>query len=143
MAVVEASAVGDPIPANCAVIEVRVATISHLFDTIDPTPFHERDLDPDVVDFIVAWAREIPRKKPLALLVHLDRSTSGGDDSVIVREAVNWFFEQRAKTSRARLRQMFRQGRISLAIGLTALTVLTLAAQFIGGGRVTQDSRRF
>ena len=131
MTVVEASAVGDPIPSNCAIIEVRVATLPQLFNTIDPTPFRERDLDPRVVEFIVDWSREIPRKKSLALLVHLDQPTTTTDESVIVRDAVHGFFEQRARTSRARLRQLFRQGRISLAIGLTVLAVLSLAAQFV------------
>jgi len=131
MAVVEASAVGDPIPANCAIIEIRVGTLPQLFNTIDPTPFRVRDLDPRVVEFIVEWSREIPRKKPLALLVHLDQQTSAADESVIVRDAVHGFFEQQARTSRARLRQLFRRGRISLAIGLTVLTVLILAAQFV------------
>jgi hypothetical protein len=131
MAVVETSVAGDPIPANCAIIEVRVAALPSLFNTIDPTPFRTRDLDPRVVEFIVEWSREIPRKKPLALLVHLDQATTASDESVIVRDAVHGFFEQQARTSRARLRQLFRQGRISLAIGLTVLTVLILAAQFV------------
>ena len=131
MAVVEASAVGDPIPSNCAIIEIRVGALPQLFNTIDPTPFRERDLDPRVVEFIVDWSREIPRKKSLALLVHLDQPTTRSDESVIVRDAVHGFFEQRARTSRARLRQLFRQGRISLAIGLTVLAVLILAAQFV------------
>jgi hypothetical protein len=131
MAVMEASAVGDPIPANCAIIEVRVGTLPQLFNTIDPTPFRERDLDPRVVEFIVEWSREIPRNKPLALVVHLDQPTSSSDESVIVRDAVRGFFQQQATTSRARLRQLFRQGRVSLVIGLTVLTVLTLAAQVL------------
>jgi hypothetical protein len=131
MTVVEASAVGDPIPSNCAVIEVRVGTLPQLFNTIDPTPFRERDLDPRVVEFIVDWSHEIPRKKSLALLVHLDQPTATGDESVIVRDAVHGFFEQSARTSRARLRQLFRRGRISLAIGLTVLAVLILVAQFV------------
>lgn len=131
MTVTEASAVGDPIPANCAIIEVRVGTLPQLFNTIDPTPFRERDLDPRVVEFIVEWSREIPRNKQLALVVHLDQPTSSSDESVIVRDAVRGFFQQQAATSRARLRQLFRQGRVSLVIGLTVLTVLTLAAQVL------------
>jgi hypothetical protein len=131
MAVVETAAIGDPIPSSCAIIEVRVGTLPQLFNTIDPTPFRERDLDPRVVEFIVEWSREIPRKKSLALLVHLDQPATTSDESVIVRDAVHGFFEQSARTSRARLRQLFRRGRISLAIGLTVLAVLILAAQFV------------
>src|SRR3954452_638106 len=69
----ELPAAGDPIPSNCRIIEVRVAALPHLFNTIDPTPFKERDLDPRVEEFIVGWAREIPHNKRIALLVHLDQ----------------------------------------------------------------------
>ena len=76
---VEVPAAGDPIPSNCEIIEVRVATVPHLFNTIDPTPFRERDLDPRVEEFIVGWAREISSKKQIALLVHLDQRAGSAD----------------------------------------------------------------
>jgi hypothetical protein len=37
---------GDHIPPKCHVIEVRIAELRQLFNAIDPSPFHERDLDP-------------------------------------------------------------------------------------------------
>ena len=135
---VEAPAAGDPIPANCAIMEVRVADLAQLFQTIDPTPFRGRDLDPNVEKFIVDWAREIPSNKPIALLVHLDRSMGATDEALVVRDAIHQFFAQRAGASRARLRQLFRQGRISLVIGLATLTGLILAAEFLG--RRTSDT---
>jgi hypothetical protein len=138
MATIEGPAAGDAIPAECEIIEVRVADLGQLFNTIDPTPFRDRDLDPNVEEFIVDWSREIPSKKPIALLVHLDRPPRDPDEAVVVRDAIHRFFAQRATASRARLRQLFRQGRISLAIGLVVLTALILAAQFIG--RRTNDA---
>jgi len=133
---VELPAAGDPIPSNCQIIEVRVAGLPHLFNTIDPTPFNERDLDPRVEEFIMGWVRELPRKKPIALLVHLDQRASTTDEALVARDAIHQFFAQRASASRARLRQLFRQGRISLAIGLTVLTALIGAAEFLGRQRI-------
>jgi hypothetical protein len=52
-------------------IEVRVTDISQLFDTLDPFPFPERDLDKDAEEFIVGWAREFPRDRPLNIVLHL------------------------------------------------------------------------
>jgi hypothetical protein len=37
---------GDPIPPKCAVIEVHVGELRQLFNSIDPSPFRSRDLDP-------------------------------------------------------------------------------------------------
>jgi hypothetical protein len=42
-------------------IEVRVEEISQLFDTLDPFPFRERDLDKQAEEYIVGWAHELPR----------------------------------------------------------------------------------
>lgn len=128
----ERPSAGDPAPANCEVIEVRVENLQQLFNTIDPTPFHERDLDPTVEEFIVEWAREIPRGKSIALLVHLGQRAGSADEATVVRDAIHRFFARRAASTRGRLRQLFRRGRISLAIGLTVLSALLLAAQLIG-----------
>src|SRR3989442_6655319 len=64
---------GDEIPADTGVIEVHVRELSQLFNSMDPSPFLDKDLDVDAEEFITGWARELPRDKPLALLVHLDQ----------------------------------------------------------------------
>ena len=61
---------GDPVPANCEVIEVHVAELKQLFNAIDPSPFREKDLDPNAEEFIVSWAREVSEDAQLALLVY-------------------------------------------------------------------------
>jgi len=124
-------AVGDPIPPTCQVIEVQVTEVRQLFNSIDPTPFHERDLDPNVEEFIVEWARESPTNKALALLVRIAAPSREADEAPIVRDAVHRYFARRATFARGRLRRLFRQGRISLIIGLAALTALTSVAQLI------------
>ena len=50
------------------------------------------------------------------------------DEAVILREAIHEFFRERAARTIRRLRDLFRRGRISLAIGLTCL------ASSIGSG---------
>ena len=50
-------AAGDPIPSNCELIEVRVGAVPNLFNAMDPSPFREKDLDPNAEEFIVSWAR--------------------------------------------------------------------------------------
>ena len=64
---------GDPIPPKCAVIEVHIGELKQLFDAIDPSPFRDRDLDPKAEEFIVGWAKDLPRDASLALVVDLDQ----------------------------------------------------------------------
>ena len=70
------SSAGNTIPTECRVIEVRVGELRQLFNAIDPSPFRERDLDPRAEEFIVEWARDVPRDARLAFLVHRDNRFS-------------------------------------------------------------------
>ena len=112
---------GDPIPAKCAVVEVHVGELRQLFDAIDPSPFRDRDLDPKAEEFIVGWAKDLPRDASFALVVDLDREAGLPDEAAVLRDAIHEFFRHRAQTYRQRLRELFRQGRTSLVIGLVAL----------------------
>ncbi|HYF36884.1 MAG TPA: hypothetical protein VD994_16425 [Prosthecobacter sp.] len=47
-----------------ALIEVKLTELAQLFNSMDPSPSHERDLDQDAEDFIVSWAREHSLAKP-------------------------------------------------------------------------------
>ena len=49
---------GDP---RCAFdsIQLELKDIGQLFNSLDPSPFKERDLDRDAEEFIVGWAREL------------------------------------------------------------------------------------
>jgi len=112
---------GDPIPPKCAVIEVHVGELKQLFDAIDPSPFRERDLDPKAEEFIMGWAKDLPRDASLALVVNLDREAGLPDEAAVLRDAIHQFFGLRAETYRQRLRELFRVGRTGLVIGLVAL----------------------
>jgi len=113
-------AAGDPITPTPEVIELRICELSQLFNAIDPSPFRERDLDQNAEAFIVGWAREMPRKARLAMLVYLDRPVTP-DESVEVRDAVRAFFSHRANCTRQRLRQLLRIGRMNLLVGIMLL----------------------
>src|SRR5215813_1679436 len=122
---------GDPVPANCAVIEVHVVELKQLFNSIDPSPFRTKDLDPKAEDFIVDWAKDLPRETELALVVDLDREAGLPDEAAILRDAIHEFFRQRAETYRRRLRELFRRGRTSLLIGLTVLAAAIALGDFL------------
>jgi hypothetical protein len=46
-------------PRGCVnTIEIKLQEFEQLFNTIDPSPFHEKDLDHDLEEFIESWAKE-------------------------------------------------------------------------------------
>lgn len=129
------SSVGDPLPVHCTIIEVRVRELRQLFNAIDPSPFHDRDLDPAAEEFITNWALEAPAAAPIGLLVYLEGPAPALNEADVLREAVRKFFGRRGDGARRRLRELFRRGRISLVIGLAFLGLSSvLATAFSGGG---------
>ena len=118
-------------PPGCALIEVHLAELKQIFNSLDPTPFRERDIDPRAEEFIAGWAREISSEKPLGLLIHVDRHEDATTSHVeTVRDAVREFFAERAKVARQQLRLLFRRGRTSLAIGLLCLAASMVLGNF-------------
>jgi hypothetical protein len=122
---------GDPIPPACEVIEVHVGELKQLFNAIDPSPFREKDLDANAEEFIVEWARDVPRDRPLGLRVYLDRPAGLAEEPAILRDAIREFFSHRAQSIQQRLRQLFRIGRISLLIGLAFLGASLVAGDLV------------
>lgn len=113
-------------------IQLRLKDISQLFNSLDPSPFTEQDLDHDAEEFIVSWARELPGNKPLHLIVHVERPLATGRDERAVSEAIRHYFAYRTSIARLELRQLFIQGRTSLLIGITFLTGCLLLSRLIG-----------
>jgi hypothetical protein len=107
---------------SAARIEVRLRELAQLFNSLDPSPFIDRDLDADAEEFIVSWARELPHHGELELVIHVavppDPERAAG-----VEEAVRHYFANRAAIKERELRQLFRRGRASLLIGVLFLAV--------------------
>jgi hypothetical protein len=138
---------GDPIPSKCSIIEIHVSELKQLFDAIDPSPFRERDLDPKAEEFIVGWAKDLPRDASLALVVDLDREAGLPNEAAVLRDAIHEFFRHRAEMYRRRLRELFRLGRTSLLIGIVVLAAAIALGDFLsklmkgsGLGEIVRES---
>jgi hypothetical protein len=118
-------------PDATTVIEVRVRELSQLFDSLDPSPFREQDLAPSAEEYIVESVKELHGMVPAELVVYLDRSGSPTEDESMLANAVHRHFARRALHLRLNLRELLRQGTISLAIGLTFLVVFFVAGQAV------------
>ena len=111
-------------------IAVRLSTISQLFNSMDPSPFHEQDLDRDAEEFMVSWAQEFPRRDPIKLVIHLD-SLEAGFTPEMIKRAVHHYFAYRAKLNGRELQRLWRDGRRSFLIGLTFLAACVFAASLL------------
>jgi hypothetical protein len=128
-------------------IELRVDDVGQLFDTLDPFPFRERDLDKDAEEYIVGWARELAPSQPITIIVHLPPEKASEQAATDIRQAFSRYFDYRAGIIRRDLNELFRVGWRSLAIGVVALFVSIGAAQIVVAvrpsdtvGRLIEDS---
>lgn len=113
------------------VIRLRVKDLTRLFNSLDPDPFIERDLDDDAVEYITSWASEIPSNRELQLEVTLTEPSQPGDREAILHAAVRNYFSHAEQLARIQFRQLMRRGRLSLLIGLTVLTVAFLGSNLL------------
>ena len=127
------SAPADTGRARRAELELHVGEMRQLFNAMDPAPFRERDLDPNAEEYIVGWGRETRAGEPLGLVVHLSREPVTPENTALLFDAVHSYFRQRAEATRRQLRQLFRVGRISLAIGLAFLAGAIVLGEFVAG----------
>jgi len=121
---------GDQMRANCGIIEVRLRESRQLFDALDPSPFHEKELGHHVEEWIIESAKEFPSGNACLLIIHLDQPDN--TDESVVADAIRAHFKRRSGLLRRKLRQLLRRGLISLGIGMAFLTLFFVIAKVIG-----------
>jgi len=114
-------------------IELRIVELSELFNSMDPTPFHHRNLDSDAEDFLESWALGFPQDSHFKIIVHIERMPQE-DPSALVTEAIHNYFEYKSERSKSNLRQLLLEGRVSLLIGLGFLGVCLIGADILAAG---------
>ncbi|HVT73864.1 MAG TPA: hypothetical protein VHD61_12065 [Lacunisphaera sp.] len=132
----------SPPPAR---IEMRLRELAQMFNSMDPSPFIDRDLDPDAEEYVVGWAREQPADREFELAIHL-ATPPPADRADGLQDAVRNYFRARALTKLLEFRQLMARGRQTLLIGVTFLAAcLTLSglvakAPWGTGGAVLSES---
>ena len=125
----------DPAAARDAVgearIELRLRELAQLFDSFDPAPFHEKDLDRDAEEFIVSWAREFPADSPLVFRLHLPRDQQRLEPQRTVENAIRNYFAYRAELAQLDVRRTLQLGRSSLGIGIAFLVACMLLRELL------------
>ena len=117
-------------PPTASAISLSLREIAQLFNSMDPSPFVERDLDADAEEFITSWARELPPGRELELIIKLE-APSPEDRIVGVEDAVRRYFSSRATIKRLEFSQLMRRGRLSLTVGLVFLALCLVLGRLV------------
>lgn len=113
-------------------ISLKLRDVNQLFNSMDPSPFIEKDLDEDAEEFIVSWAQEYGPDEPVRLRIYLEQWPSE-DPKEMVKTAVHNHFAHRAELAQLELKRLLKQGRTSLVIGLAFLSACLAGSQMLLG----------
>ena len=112
-------------------IELRIVKLAELFNSMDPTPFHHRNLDTDAEEFLETWALEFPQNSHFRIVVHIEQMPQE-DPAPLVAEAIHNYFNYKSVRSKRKLRLLLLlEGRASLLIGLGFLALCLLGADVL------------
>ncbi len=113
-------------------LRLALRNSNQLFNSFDPSPFYEKDLDTDAEHFLVSWARELHPGAELKLTLYLREPPAEPQPEHWLVQAIHHNFGERVRLARAELRGLLRQGRVSLAIGVAFLTLCVALARWVG-----------
>ena len=112
-------------------IEIKLNQLQQVFNSLDPSPFLDRDLDDNAENYIINSVDEFPLNTPLKLVFYLP-STEQNTARNLLPSALHNYFDYRQQGEQRKLRTIWRQGRISLLIGLSFLFVCLSLSELIG-----------
>ena len=109
-------------------IDVRFHEFKQLYDGRDPSPFDERDLDEDLVRYLVMSCEEIAHDNPIKLVMNEVQPISTLQQKEAFVQALHSYFEHEVRSTENELKYLFRQGRTSLVFGLIFLILCVFFA---------------
>ncbi len=113
-------------------VEIRLRELRALFNSLDPAPFLDKDLDDEAEQYIVGAVEEFPLKTPLRLVLHVPAAAHADPVAPVLGEALRGYFDYRAAHVERELAALMRRGRASLLIGLGFLFACLAARRVLG-----------
>ncbi|HYD03234.1 MAG TPA: hypothetical protein VEC16_02950 [Alphaproteobacteria bacterium] len=123
----------DHIPEDPSVhkININIKTVGQLFNSFDPSPFLEKDLDDDAFEYIVSSVQEHPLKKKQKMILHFPKNQQKKVSEVEVRRAIHHFFEYKKILAERNIKLKLKEGELSFFVGSGFLIACLLAGEYI------------
>ena len=112
-------------------LEIKLSSIMQLFNSFDPAPFHEKELDSSAEEYIVGAVEDFPAKTLFKMIIYLPPELVGTDQAKKIAPAIHNHFKYKMLVADRKFRSRFRHGRTSLIIGLSFLSVNLVARDLI------------
>jgi len=114
-------------------IEIKLSSIPQLFNSFDPAPFYEKEIDTAAEQYIVDTVKDFPKKTEFKIVIYLPSAKCNCEEAQKIIPAIHTHFAYRALATDRKFRARFRFGRWALLIGLSFLAIALVARQIIAG----------
>jgi hypothetical protein len=112
-------------------IEINLRNYLQLFDSRDPAPLIEKDLDDKVVDYILSVVKETSSKKPCKIIIYFTEALPRTVTPQIIQKAIHNFFSYSSELTKKKIRHTFRLGRFSFMVAIIVLVTCLTLSQWI------------
>ncbi len=112
-------------------IEISLTSVIQIFNTLDPSPFFEKQLDDDAERYIVDTVNDFPKKTEFAIVIHLPKECSASAECRVIPDAIHNHFRYKAIAEERHLRQKMLYGRFTLFVALVFLAVSLFVSQAV------------
>lgn len=118
-------------PAALFEVDIRLRTLDELFNSLDPSPLVDRDIDDAIEDFIVDSVPEAPRDADISLVLHLPAGQLSGIDPAAVEQSITNYFSFLEARQTRQLRHFLKESRRDALVGLLFLIACIAGSQLV------------
>lgn len=112
-------------------IEIKLSSVVQLFNTFDPAPFHEKELDSNAEHYIIDIVNDFPAKTQFRMLIHIPQELIETERAKQIVPAIHNHFAYKMLVAERKFRARFRFGRNSMIIGLSFLSIALVVRQLL------------
>ncbi len=110
-----------------SIVDIKLASVERVFDNRDPAPFRERDLDPQLAEYLVDSGEDLGSQERFRIVFWLEQPCSAGEIETPYRAYFNYELD---RLDRARRRQR-RVGWFTLALAMVSIVVLLSISEVV------------
>ena len=112
-------------------IEIKLTSVIQLFNSFDPAPFYEKEIDTEAEHYIVDTVEDFPAKTKFLIRIYLPPSLVVSEEANKIIPAIHNHFQYKMLVADRKFRSKFRFGRWSLLVGLTFLAIALVGSELI------------
>ena len=112
-------------------VEIKLSSINQLFNSFDPAPFHEKELDTAAEHYIVDTVNDFPTKTQFRIVIYLPPEHVTSESAKKIRPAIQNHFQYKTLVAERKFRSRAKYGRFTLLVGLSFLFISLMIGQYV------------